>query len=98
MVLPVVGYVARIMGSFMEVTMDRQGRIVIPRAERERLGVTDGGTFELLTTPEGVVLERRREATVDTAADGLPLVSLTDAGTISNEGAVAAIHAVRDGR
>jgi AbrB family looped-hinge helix DNA binding protein len=82
----------------VEVTMDRQGRLVIPRAERERLGVADGGTFELLTTPEGVILERRRDATIDTAADGLPLVHLTDAGTISNDDAVAALHAARDGR
>lgn len=78
--------------------MDRQGRVVIPRAERERLGVTGGGTFELLTTPEGVILERRRDATVDTAVDGLPVVSLAHMGTISNDGAVAAVHAVRDGR
>lgn len=84
--------------AMMEVTMDRQGRIVIPRAERERLGVTGGATFELLTTPEGVILERRRDATIGTADDGLPLVRLSDAATISNDDAVAGIHAVRDGR
>lgn len=78
--------------------MDRQGRIVIPRAERDRLGVTDGATFEVLTTPEGVILERRRDATIERAEDGLPLVRLTDVATITNDEAVAAIHAVRDGR
>lgn len=78
--------------------MDRQGRIVIPRAERERLGVGGGATFELITTAEGVILERRREATVETAEDGLPVVRMSDERTISGEAASAAIHAVRDGR
>lgn len=94
----VVGFVPLNVEAVVEVTMDRQGRIVIPRAERERLGVTGGATFELLTTPEGVILERRRDATIDTADDGLPLVRLSDAATISNDDAVAGIHAVRDGR
>lgn len=77
--------------------MDRQGRVVIPREERRRLGVEGGAVFALLATPEGVLLERRRTATVETADDGLPVVRLEDGRSISNAEAVAALHAVRDG-
>ena len=40
------------------VKVDAQGRVVIPQAERERLGLPDGGALELVSTPEGVLLER----------------------------------------
>lgn len=85
------------MADAAEVTMDRQGRIVIPREERRRLGVEGGAVFALLATSEGVLLERRRSATVETADDGLPVVRLEDGGLISNDEAVAGLHAVRDG-
>ncbi len=85
------------MADSAEVTMDRQGRIVIPREERRRLGVEGGAVFALLATPEGVLLERRRTATVETADDGVPVVRLEDGGPISNDEALAALHAVRDG-
>ncbi len=80
------------------VKVDAQGRVVIPQAERERLGLPDGGALELLSTPEGVLLERRRQATVTTAEDGLPLVTLDDADTVTNVDAVEALHAQRDER
>ena len=80
------------------VKVDAQGRVVIPQAERERLGLPDGGTLELVPTPEGVLLERRRMATVTTAEDGLPLVTLDDVNTVSNVEATEALHAQRDER
>ena len=80
------------------VKVDAQGRVVIPQAERERLGLPDGGALELVSTPEGVLLERRRRATVTTGEDGVPLVSLDDGGRVSNTDATDAIHAQRDDR
>ena len=80
------------------VKVDAQGRVVIPQAERERLGLPDGGALELVSTPEGVLLERRRQATVTTGEDGLPMVTLDDVDTVSNADATEAIHTQRDDR
>ena len=80
------------------VKVDAQGRVVIPQAERERLGLPDGGALELVSMPEGVLLERRRQATVTSGEDGLPMVTLDDAGTVSNVDATQAIHDQRDDR
>lgn len=80
------------------VKVDAQGRVVIPQAERERLGLPTGGALELVSTPEGVLLERRRRATVTTGDDGLPLVTLDDVDTVSNVEATDALHAQRDER
>lgn len=80
------------------VKVDAQGRVVIPQAERERLGVSQGGELELVSTPEGVLLERRRQATVTSGEDGLPLVTVGDVDTVSNAEATEAIHGQRDER
>ena len=80
------------------VKVDAQGRVVIPQAERERLGLPDGGTLELVSTPEGVLLERRRQATVTAGEDGLPVVTLDDVDTVSSSDATEAIHAQRNDR
>lgn len=80
------------------VNIDRQGRVVIPQHERERLGVRDGGTLELVSTPEGVLLERRRRARVALDDDGLATIGVEDLGTVSNDEALAAIHEQRRGR
>ena len=80
------------------VKVDAQGRVVIPQAERERLGLSDGGTLELVSTPEGVLLERRRRATVTVDESGLTLVTVDDLDTVSTAETVQAIHAQRDGR
>jgi AbrB family looped-hinge helix DNA binding protein len=82
----------------VSVKVDAQGRVVIPQAERERLGLPAGGALELVSTPEGVLLERRRQATVSDGEDGLPMVTLDDAGVVSNTDAIDAIHDQRDGR
>lgn len=82
----------------VSVRVDRQGRLVIPQGERERLGVRQGGTLELTPTPEGLLLERQRRATVGVGADGLPVVKIDELDTVPNEVAVEAIHDQRDGR
>jgi AbrB family looped-hinge helix DNA binding protein len=76
--------------------VDRQGRMVIPQRERERLGVRDGGTLELVPTPEGLLLERRRRAEVRVADDGLPVVSVEELEEVSNDEMIEAIHRQRD--
>ncbi|QBI21161.1 hypothetical protein ER308_17340 [Egibacter rhizosphaerae] len=80
----------------VDVKVDAQGRVVIPRAERERLGLSEGGALELISTPEGVLLERRRGATVTSDEEGLPSVTIDDLGTVSSADAVEALHAQRD--
>ncbi len=82
----------------MTVTLDAQGRVVIPQAEDERLGLRDGGALELVSMPEGVLLERRRLATVTSGEDGLPQITLDDADTVRNADATQAIHTQRDDR
>jgi AbrB family looped-hinge helix DNA binding protein len=80
----------------IQVKVDRQGRIVIPLHERERLGVATGGTLELIATPEGVLLERRRPAKVRIADDGLPVIRIQDLEPVSNEESLDAIHRERE--
>ncbi len=52
--------------------------------------------LELVSTAEGVLLERRRRATVTPGEDGLPLVTLDGVDTVSNVDATEAIHVQRD--
>jgi AbrB family looped-hinge helix DNA binding protein len=80
------------------VKVDAQGRVVIPQAERERLGLPQGGALELVSTPEGVLLERRQQATVTSGEDGLPMITLNAVSTVSNADAIEAIHTQRDDR
>ena len=80
------------------VKVDAQGRVVIPQAERERLGLPQGGALELVPTPEGVLLERRHQATVTSGEDGLPMVTLNAVSAVSNADAIEAIHTQRDDR
>jgi AbrB family looped-hinge helix DNA binding protein len=41
----------------MQVTIDQAGRIVVPKAVRERLGLHKGSELELKESPEGIVLQ-----------------------------------------
>jgi hypothetical protein len=45
-----------------------------------------------VATPEGILLERRRSATVRIADDGLPLVTTEDAEQVSNDDSLEAIR------
>jgi bifunctional DNA-binding transcriptional regulator/antitoxin component of YhaV-PrlF toxin-antitoxin module len=69
----------------------------MPRAERARLGLLEGGEVELIATPEGLVLEPRREATTVRGDDGLATVSVEDMGVVANETVLEAIRAHRAG-
>lgn len=80
----------------VQVKVDKQGRVVIPLRERERLGVADGGILELVATAEGVLLERHRQADVRIAGDDLPVISIRDFEPLSNEDSVGAIHRERE--
>ena len=80
----------------VRLKVDQQGRVVLPLRERERLGVARGGTLELISTPEGVLLERHRPATVQLGGDGLPVIKLSDTDQVSNEESLDAIHRERE--
>ncbi|MFP4233895.1 MAG: AbrB/MazE/SpoVT family DNA-binding domain-containing protein [Nitriliruptoraceae bacterium] len=82
----------------VSVKVDRQGRVVLPRRERERLGVGEGGSLELVPTPEGLLLERRRTAQVADDDTGVPVITISGGGTISNDGTLGAIREHRDRR
>jgi bifunctional DNA-binding transcriptional regulator/antitoxin component of YhaV-PrlF toxin-antitoxin module len=81
-----------------KVRIDRQGRIVVPFTERRRLGLEGGEVLTLVPTPEGLVLERRHDATVRTGFDGLPVLEFADPRRVSGAEAVAAIRSERDER
>jgi AbrB family looped-hinge helix DNA binding protein len=78
------------------VKVDRQGRIVIPLSERERLGVAEGGFLEMIATAEGLLIEPRRSARVEIAADGLPVIRMAEGEEISNDESLEAIRRERD--
>jgi len=42
--------------------------------------VEEGGTLELVATPEGILLERRRTVSVRMGDDGIPTVTTEDPG------------------
>ena len=70
----------------MYVTVDRVGRVVIPKSLRVALGITPETQLELIPDGTGLRIEpvRRRQRSVDTG-DGLPILgnvagaALTDA-------------------
>ncbi len=80
----------------VHAAIDRQGRLVTPLWERERLGLTSGGVLELVSTPEGILLERRHRAQVGYGDDGLPVVTVADPNAVSNDEVLAAIHGERE--
>ena len=83
------------------VSVDRQGRLVLPMEVRRRLGL-DGrsGQLRLVETPDGVLLEAPpAEVTVANEADGLPSITIKGAtATIENEAVLQAIEAERSSR
>ena len=80
------------------VSVDRQGRLVLPLEIRRRLGLEGrAGQLRLVETADGVLLEAPpAKATVTTEADGLPSLSLEGrTGAIENETVLDAIDAER---
>lgn len=78
----------------MKLTMDRAGRIVVPKAIRDRLGMGDGGTFDLSVYGEGLQLvPNGRTARLVREDDGR-LVAASDT-VITDEDVFALIDASR---
>lgn len=73
----------------MNVTVDRLGRLVIPKALRVALGITPDTQLELIPDGAGLRIEpvQRRQRSIETR-DGLPILG-------SVEGAVLTDHDVR---
>jgi len=67
----------------LKTTIDGAGRIVIPKALRERYGLDEGAEVEIIAAPDGITLipsrtERRivrrgRVLAIDTGAETAPL-------------------------
>jgi len=80
------------------VSVDRQGRLVLPRHIRRRLGI-DGrpGQLRLVETADGVLLEAPpADAAVGTDRDGLPSVTIGGLpGAVRNAAVLEAIEADR---
>lgn len=83
------------------VSVDQQGRIVLPREIRRRFGI-DGraGRLRLVETPEGVLLEAPPAvATIVEGEDGFPAVTIEGlAGAVENAAVIEAIEAERAAR
>jgi len=45
----------------MTLTIDKAGRLVLPKPIRDRLGLQDGGKLELLDTPNGILLRQTED-------------------------------------
>jgi len=67
----------------LKTTIDRAGRLVIPKVFRERYGLDEGAEVEIIAAPDGITLvpsrtERRivrrgRVLAIDTGAETAPL-------------------------
>ncbi|CAN5864756.1 hypothetical protein BH23ACT12_BH23ACT12_14790 [soil metagenome] len=79
----------------MKAKVDAQGRLVIPQAQRRRLGIDGPWEVEMIPTAEGVAIEPTRAVRITTAGDGLSVATIDGAGTIRNVTVLGAIHAER---
>jgi AbrB family looped-hinge helix DNA binding protein len=57
--------------SGMKLTIDKSGRIVVPKPLRERLGLKPGTELEVLEQPDGVFLRKVEEQPALVKIDGL---------------------------
>jgi len=55
----------------MELKIDKSGRIVVPKALRERLGFKPDSELEAIENPDGVLLKRVEERLSMIKVDGL---------------------------
>lgn len=70
----------------MYVTVDRVGRVVIPKALRVALGITPDTPLELIPDGSGLRIEpvRRRERSIDTS-DGLPILGHVEGAVLTDD-------------
>jgi bifunctional DNA-binding transcriptional regulator/antitoxin component of YhaV-PrlF toxin-antitoxin module len=83
------------------VPIDKQGRLVLPRAIRERLGLPAGqeGRLRLWESADRVMIEAEpRQSRIDTGDDGMPVLHVAGLGEVDNDAVLAAIHRDRDTR
>lgn len=58
----------------MSITIDAAGRVVIPQPVRRRLGLNAGSRLDVEEIDGGIVLRPESRVTIETAADGLPIL------------------------
>jgi AbrB family looped-hinge helix DNA binding protein len=70
----------------MNVTVDRLGRLVIPKALRIALGITPDTQLELIPDGSGLRIEpvQRRARSIETR-DGLPILSRVEGAVLTDE-------------
>ena len=70
----------------MHVTVDRLGRLVIPKALRVALGITPDTQLELIPDGSGLRIEpvRRRLRAIDTS-DGLPILGNVEGAVLTDD-------------
>lgn len=69
----------------MFVTIDRVGRVVIPKALRVALGITPDTQLELVPDGTGLRIEpvRRRERSIETS-EGLPILGNVEGAVLTD--------------
>jgi bifunctional DNA-binding transcriptional regulator/antitoxin component of YhaV-PrlF toxin-antitoxin module len=83
------------------IGVDRQGRLVLPRDMRRRLGIPPGVPGEVVVSEcaDGVLIEAAtREAVVTLGEDGFPLVHIEGIESLDNETVLEAIRRDRASR
>ena len=55
----------------MQTTLDRYGRVVIPKEARDRAGLVPGSELEVVVTDDGLTLKPIEEAPVILERDGV---------------------------
>ncbi|MGE2726110.1 AbrB/MazE/SpoVT family DNA-binding domain-containing protein [Mycolicibacterium pulveris] len=70
----------------MYVTVDRVGRLVIPKALRVELGITPDTPLELIPDGSGLRIEpvHRQKRSIDTS-DGLPILGHVEGAALSDD-------------
>ena len=77
----------------MQVTIDKAGRIVVPKPVRDRLGLQPGDELELIEGPDGLLLAPppRKKAQLVTLDDGWLVIAADGVAPTLDE-----ILAIRD--
>lgn len=70
----------------MHVTVDRAGRVVIPKPLRIALGITPDTPLELIPDGSGLRIEpiRRHQRSIDTS-DGLPILGAVEGAVLTDD-------------
>lgn len=77
----------------MEITMDRSGRIVVPKDLRDALGMEEGGTFDISRYGSGLHLEPHGRKARIVERDGR--LVLTSDHVVTDDEMYALIDALR---